>query len=136
MGNKWAKVLTLLKWEFNTHFITVHIFVVHDAQKCYKVNMCLKACSIPKEGVKILAVMLSSAPINTEQPVCVKTPCNIYTGIYLFKVKLINHVNQSISMQVDQGSYLWKGNSFILEIPLLSEYQNLVIYIIIKYINT
>ena len=35
-------------------------------------------------------------------------------------------------MQVDQGSYLWKDKSFILEIPLLTENQNLTTYIIIK----
>ena len=37
MGNKGAKVLTLLNGKFNV--ITVHIFVVHAVHKCHKVNV-------------------------------------------------------------------------------------------------
>ena len=88
----------------NLTFITVHIFVVHAVHKCHKVNMCLKVCSIHKEGVKILAVLLNSAPINTEQPVCVKTSCNTNTGICLFKVKVMNHhVNQSYKCRLTKA---------------------------------
>ena len=86
MGNKRAKVLTLLNGKFNILSLSTYLLSMQN-KKCHKVNMCLKVCSIHKEGVKIWVVLLSSAPINTEQPVCVKTPCNTNT-FSLFKLKV------------------------------------------------